>query len=1417
MATLPRPGVEISQEIVTAAPTILTPTLVPCIIGPCFQIVKPLTEVGGLNAEAQVSIAAVLTSNNSLGEELNLSGRTMVLNINGSGDQTVQFPVTIDNATLSQALVENTINKQLSGAVAEFIENKLVIRTAAKGPTASIKVIEVESDSAYGEGADDILSLNSMVGRTVSGKTAYTNSGYTIPYSSFPSPKTDVSEIVLDEDAIDVFLFFGSLKQLSENSAPAMNSYHVGTSKIGGGSCSIAHQPALSAGSGGRVSLYGRPLANGSKTNIIAHPGTEASLMLPLCHDVASAGADTTWPDVTGGNNIHISCIGKSAFLSSGNSSDMGTIDGAAGNDISVEVNAAGPAGGCVVTFAGSVLTISGSTTTTFSSIADALSSPELQSSIAGAISIEMNQAADDESICDFSKFTTTSYNLGGGSDPVDFSADPGTDDDGNDLTKAYVCGTTKVGAQSASDLDIGGETLSVMIDGGDAINIILSADDAVVDTINTGLGDSGSATAITAKNALGESIVGLLQISSSSTDGHDSTIELSASSALVMEKLFGGAATATEAITEDISVADVGLSERKLKIEGGTDYNASAESILMKAIQPSSTEVEISGLLGMAGILLDQPVLTSIEAATVELGVTTEGATSTITLTIADCDTAQNTANAINTALGGVPALSGISATRAMDESKILLFHTGVAGSSFSLHEDSTTESLRALWSDVYESEVTSEVVSAIVSDGGANSALQIDSVSNSMAHVLSSGSVNATSLALSTDSVIAYSSGNIDIVFSGDEEAAPVTAATLKVSGGTTASISYRRVWANNCQAGVPDYSGRSFQGMSSAVEISDSLLNNGSMIGRVVAIEGFSVGSSSYPGGQLVVSEFGVDNKDFLSGWLIRAENLVSGDGRVSPEVEADNVSRTVAIKHGLLRSEAGLAMSNVTAPVYVGYQALRKDVSADTANPQLLVFNSASEVETFIGPIEPANPLAFGMYWAFINSTNINISAIGVSEVTADAPFGTLEAYAEALDFLEMKEVYALAPLTSDMGVFQKFSQHVRDMSAPVAKKERMAICCPSLPTEESPILVESGTMILSPPEGIGGGKYNVSLALQSEIDQKTLHMAINGKTDANGAAISAAEGSSFTPDQGIYLDREGDANRYLIVGTPDASTITIETSDVYHPGLSGPGTGGNGDSFFKTGASAQSALSSWEADGEACTIFIRQPAIDSKTTGGRLKICEGLAEIAGGVTGFQNRRLLLVQPELVGVNFGGMEVGVDGFYLSAGIAAMIGQQPPSQPFTNLPMTGFTRPIGSSDKFSDNQMSTAAAGGVYWVIQDVEGGALASRHQLTTDVSSLKTRELSILKSVDFVSKLIRAQIKNFIGRRNITRSLLESVSLGISGSLAGVSGSVVAAASLDKIMQDPANPDSIICDVSITPYYPANKISVTIFV
>ena len=600
---------------------------------------------------------------------------------------------------------------------------------------------------------------------------------------------------------------------------------------------------------------------------------------------------------------------------------------------------------------------------------------------------------------------------------------------------------------------------------------------------------------------------------------------------------------------------------------------------------------------------------------------------------------------------------------------------------------------------------------------------------------------------------------------------------------------------------------YTTRVFHGDSDKTLLGDLLYNNGSVLGRVVAIEDYVVGTNTFSNAQLVLSEYAVDAGASVSDWYITAEGLVSGDGRIGAEATYNDLEGTINVKHALIRDGAGIAHAGSSAPVYVEYKALRKDVTSEAKDPGLLVFNSASEVEALIGPISQENPLAFGLSLAFLNAPSISLSAIGVDETSADAPDGTVDAYDRALDFLELKEVYSIAPLTQDREVHKLLNLHVTALSQPTSKKERMGIVCPAIPTEKEATLVISGTATIGP---VINNKY----ILTFEDDTLNIPVALNGKTDANKNTISGAVLATYDTVPGIYVDRSGDAFRYIVSGTPATNQVEITIDpDIYLPG-SGPGTGGNDDGYYKTDGAA---LASFPATGELVTIFIRQSAVSTSDTAGKLSACEALAEIAGGAAGYQNRRLVMLQPEQVGTTLDGTEILVPGHYLGAAVAAMIGQQNPSQPFTNLPMVGFTRPVGSSDKFSETQMATAAAGGVYWIIQDVAGGSLASRHQLTTDVTSLKTRELSILKSVDYLAKLIRNQVKRFIGRNNITKQLLETVALGISGALANATGSVVASATLTKIAQDATSLDTIQVEISVTPFYPANTIKITIFV
>ena len=93
MATLARPDVTISQEIRVESPTVVTPSLVACMVGPCFQIVEPITDFGTLDSQAVVTTAASIYSDAALGATIAVSGKGLLINVNNTGDQTITFTV----------------------------------------------------------------------------------------------------------------------------------------------------------------------------------------------------------------------------------------------------------------------------------------------------------------------------------------------------------------------------------------------------------------------------------------------------------------------------------------------------------------------------------------------------------------------------------------------------------------------------------------------------------------------------------------------------------------------------------------------------------------------------------------------------------------------------------------------------------------------------------------------------------------------------------------------------------------------------------------------------------------------------------------------------------------------------------------------------------------------------------------------------------------------------------------------------------------------------------------------------------------------------------------------------------------------------------------------------------------------------
>lgn len=162
--------------------------------------------------------------------------------------------------------------------------------------------------------------------------------------------------------------------------------------------------------------------------------------------------------------------------------------------------------------------------------------------------------------------------------------------------------------------------------------------------------------------------------------------------------------------------------------------------------------------------------------------------------------------------------------------------------------------------------------------------------------------------------------------------------------------------------------------------------------------------------------------------------------------------------------------------------------------------------------------------------------------------------------------------------------------------------------------------------------------------------------------------------------------------------------------------------------------------------------------------------------------------------------------------------MVGQQPPQQGFTNFPITGLTRVVGANDQYTNSQLNVMAAGGVYILVQDAQGAPVIARHQLSTDLTSIETRELSITKVVDYTAKFLRTGLRNFIGRSNITQPFLDNLSTVIQGQLNFLTESgVLIGADINNIIQDADQPDTVLVDITLDVPFPANYIRLTLVI
>lgn len=504
--------------------------------------------------------------------------------------------------------------------------------------------------------------------------------------------------------------------------------------------------------------------------------------------------------------------------------------------------------------------------------------------------------------------------------------------------------------------------------------------------------------------------------------------------------------------------------------------------------------------------------------------------------------------------------------------------------------------------------------------------------------------------------------------------------------------------------------------------------------------------------------------------------------TGTGRPNPDFSLD-VSGNVVLGAEILRSQlTGAPFDPGNADVYIQYTGLRKDVSPLAEDPGILRISDVTTLGTVLSPINSDNPLALGMFFMLLNAPGLECAGMGVDEITAAAPYGTVAAYARVASVLESEEVYAIAPLTHDITVHQLFATHVDTMSGPEQKGERIVFICPEAPVRAVDDTVASG------------------LAAESTATENQVVVDTNPTPGLVDRGLDPLE---LTVEDNVFMELtvDGELRRYNLAsvnGTLVSFRTTFEDDE-------------NEDGFFTTETLTETVTNAdWSVAVRGNKLLISGSTLPDK---------EKIAEtVAAQSTAYRNRRVYKVFPDKVVASLSGTEEVLPGFYACAAIAGMVARFPPQQGFTNMPMTGFTGVQGSNDTFSVKQLNVMAGGGTYIIVQDAEGAPLVSRHQLSTNLTSIETRELSITKIVDYVAKFMRTALRNFIGTFNITQPFLDTLSTVIQGMLGFLTeNGIILGGELNNLIQSEDSPDTVLVDVTLDVPYPCNYIRLTLVI
>lgn len=1276
-ASLPRPGVQVIQQFRAQSPTVITPQLVPCIVGVCKQIVELLVSDGAggqvLNPDALIQLPAFFTSKDAVGTPpvfTGLDGLRLSVSINNS--PAVQVTFSDPSASgLTPATVADQINTafgalNVSSALAVVLDagtsddTQFKLQTVGLGQFQSIYI-----DPAL---TDDVVADTFGIGKgqTYYGLADYNNLQVTIPQESFPDPRGNLSELAFDLSSLRVFLSTGSGIGVFEAKRTESFLRSGEVNDVATFTSTLQTVPAITY-----------PNNFWGKTVILTVDGVQQTYTFPT-NSAAPASADALAAMLTAGFE------GLTVVHDTG---DLDWTLDSEGYSSHLQVGAG-----------------------TANTLLGLVGNEDIR-----GLSIAAVDDGNGDATTSLIEFDAEDFQLG---------AQQGV------LDGATTINYSLISAGSTLILSDGQQPQEVVFDGTETtISDLFDKIDPIV-----GLGAGG-------RIVFGETGVGtgIARFTNSPLFGDESLI-----------RIIGG--TALPAFDQGTTPAQTPVGTQSF----GPDTNAVVGPGTVNAVDTAGIWPLPSGGSAIAFDINGDTYTSAGEANFADFKAALEAAiTDPITVTrvggteggvvITSNDPVPGSADTLILVEGANNGLAYFGLTAGTYAGTDVFPTLGTETFTVTADEDALTPPAAVQVAFASETDFATVKVNVDAQLVALSVTIEQDAVTGGV-YFLGTTTGRTGSIRLSVD-----------------------------VPGGGMALLGLNEgVWYGS---GENIYAGAEARGRAHPPLPGDDIYIDGAFYATVNQVA---------PGGnanQLKIDRQVAIDADVGARWFIQAKQLTGPNSTSRPSADLQvTLSGEALVKHTLMRDFAGNPV-NTRAPLYLAYDAVRKDTTALAEDPGLLRFYDTVQLEEALAPISASNPLALGIYFALINAPGVQVTGLGIDAITADSPDGTVEAFTRAVEYLEGFEVYGIAPLTHDETVAQVFNTHVNFMSEPEQRGERIVMWNPSTPTRALDTLVGSGT---------NGDALN-TFTFDTKI--------VNLSALVQNAGVSPV--GTIPVTEGLFLDIAADDKRYSIKSI-SGSQVTVRIAAAEFT------LGSNDDDFY-----AESALP-LPLIGELFSVRIRGAAlvtIDGKPD--RNAVAETVNAL--GVS-FGNRRFWMTFPSKCRATIEGFEQLIEGYFLNAATVGAIAQQPPQQSFTNFPIAGFTAVVGSNDSFSEAQLDTMAGGGAYIFIQEGRGTPVFARMALTTDLTSIETRTDSVNKVVDFTAKFLRASLRNFIGRFNITQGFLDTLGTTVQG-LFGflVETGVLIGGQLDNIIQDEDARDTVLIDTTLDVPIPCNYIKLTLLI